>query len=113
MWNHTHADLQNPFQGTSTSLTRSHKRTHISVRSSDGARAYGGLPIAPQISSESAPKGPKLKSANQVLRDVHQILMYERERNRANLGNTLFGTNEVFAPMRDLKRELSSMYGSM
>lgn len=54
-----------------------------------------------------------LKSANHLLRDVHQILMYERERNRANLGNTLFGTNEVFAPVRDLKRDLISQYGHM
>jgi hypothetical protein len=86
------------------------------LKQHNAPRAYNSIPLNPRLTAPAARKQAgqtKLKSANHLLRDVHQILMYERERNRANLGNTLFGTNEVFAPVRDLKRDLIGQYGHM
>jgi hypothetical protein len=77
-------------------------------------RGYNSIPILPIAPVPPVKKSDTtLKSANQILRDVHQILMYERERNRPTLGNTLFGTNEVFAPVRDLKRDLIRVHGKV
>lgn len=72
----------------------------------------------------------KLKSANQILRTVHQVLTYEKvywfgfalcascssafqERKRDQLGSCLFGTNEVFAPLQALKAELTGLHGKL
>jgi hypothetical protein len=70
----------------------------------------------------------KTTSANQVLRGVHQILTCEKvsdtfcgwlpaedgqNRQQKLLGASLFGTNEIFAPLRRLKQELTATHGSM
>ncbi|KAK4689413.1 telomerase reverse transcriptase, partial [Tremellales sp. Uapishka_1] len=52
-------------------------------------------------------------TANQVLRGVHQILTYEKDRNRNLLGSSLFGTNEIFTPLRDLKEGLITKHGKL
>jgi hypothetical protein len=36
-----------------------------------------------------------------------------QDRHRSSLGNTLFGTNEVFGPIRDLKSDLMAQHGKM
>ncbi|WRT69587.1 uncharacterized protein IL334_006576 [Kwoniella shivajii] len=52
-------------------------------------------------------------TANQILRGVHQVLTFEKDRHRCSLGASLFGTNEIFAPIRDLKVELFSKNGKI
>ncbi|KAL1408231.1 Telomerase reverse transcriptase [Vanrija albida] len=52
-------------------------------------------------------------SANDILRTVHQVLTFEKDRKRALLGASLFGTNEIFAPVNGLKTELVARHGSL
>ncbi|WWC65948.1 uncharacterized protein I303_108570 [Kwoniella dejecticola CBS 10117] len=53
------------------------------------------------------------QTANQVLKGVHQILTFEKDRHKASLGASLFGTNEIFAPLQSLKSDLISKYGKI
>jgi len=77
----------------------------------------------PDADRQSRKKGvvkavQKGNTANSLLRGVHQVLTFEKvercefstdqqERKRAILGSSLFGTNEIFAPIQSLKEELS------
>jgi hypothetical protein len=36
-----------------------------------------------------------------------------QERNRDILGSSLFGTNEIFAPLHDIKNELAQRHGKV
>ncbi|WVR08145.1 hypothetical protein IAU60_005191 [Kwoniella sp. DSM 27419] len=49
-------------------------------------------------------------SANQILKNVHQVLTLEKERHKGKLGASLFGTNEIFAPLQALKTDLLRKY---
>ncbi|OCF35151.1 hypothetical protein I316_03193 [Kwoniella heveanensis BCC8398] len=50
-------------------------------------------------------------TANQILKCVHQVLTFEKDRQKAHLGASLFGTNEIFAPLQSLKAELIHKHG--
>ncbi|WVQ96087.1 hypothetical protein IAU59_003188 [Kwoniella sp. CBS 9459] len=50
-------------------------------------------------------------TANQILKGVHQVLTFEKDRHKASLGASLFGTNEIFGPLQSLKSELIGKYG--
>lgn len=54
----------------------------------------------------------RARSANFKLRNIHLVLTLERDRHRAELGATLFGTNEIFEPIRQLKLELLGRGGN-
>ncbi|WWC73585.1 uncharacterized protein I206_107557 [Kwoniella pini CBS 10737] len=55
----------------------------------------------------------KEMTANQILKGVHQILTFEKDRHRASLGASLFGTNEIFGPIQHLKADLNKKYGKV
>ncbi|WWC95477.1 hypothetical protein V866_002341 [Kwoniella sp. B9012] len=57
--------------------------------------------------------GKKGLTANQILKGVHQVLTFEKDRHRASLGASLFGTNEIFGPLHDLKSELITKHGKI
>ncbi|WVQ79296.1 hypothetical protein IAT38_001393 [Cryptococcus sp. DSM 104549] len=52
-------------------------------------------------------------TANAVLKPVHQVLSFEKERRKATLGGALFGTNEIFTPVQNLKRKLLAKHGRL
>ncbi|WVF68547.1 hypothetical protein IAT40_003315 [Kwoniella sp. CBS 6097] len=52
-------------------------------------------------------------TANQILKGVHQVLTIEKDRHKANLGASLFGTNEIFAPLQSLKAGLMDNHGKI
>ncbi|RXK34877.1 hypothetical protein M231_07866 [Tremella mesenterica] len=55
----------------------------------------------------------KYTSANQILRSVHQVLTFEKERHSDKLGSSLLGTNEIFFPLQQLKKDLLNIYGKI
>ncbi|OCF77899.1 hypothetical protein I204_01902 [Kwoniella mangroviensis CBS 8886] len=57
--------------------------------------------------------GKKELTANQILKGVHQVLTFEKDRHRASLGASLFGTNEIFSPLQTLKSELITKHGKI
>nr|XP_031859765.1 uncharacterized protein CI109_004837 [Kwoniella shandongensis]KAA5526837.1 hypothetical protein CI109_004837 [Kwoniella shandongensis] len=52
-------------------------------------------------------------TANQILRGVHQVLTFEKDRHKAKLGGSLFGTNEIFRPIQELKTDLIEKHGAL
>ncbi|KAK8849571.1 hypothetical protein IAR55_004906 [Kwoniella newhampshirensis] len=55
----------------------------------------------------------KEMTANQILRGVHQVLTFEKDRHRNKLGGSLFGTNEIFDPIQELKTDLIQKHGKL
>lgn len=66
-----------------------------------------------RLTRQKAPGAPRPQSANEALRGLHEILTFEKNRHRAELGACLFGTNEIFTPVQALKRELIDEHGRM
>ncbi|KAL7424993.1 Telomerase reverse transcriptase [Cryptotrichosporon argae] len=72
-----------------------------------------GRPIKAKNANGAWVKLGRALSANGVLRPVHHVLTYEKARHKDELGSALFGTNEIFAPIQQLKRELIRSDGSL
>nr|ODN91106.1 hypothetical protein L203_01308 [Cryptococcus depauperatus CBS 7841] len=54
-----------------------------------------------------------IQSPNQILGDLHRVLTCEKTRRKQMLGGSLFGTNEIFAPLSNLKNDLLDKHGKM
>lgn len=63
------------------------------------------------MTQQKAAGATRPQSANEALRGLHEILTLEKNRHRGEMGACLFGTNEIFAPVQALKRELIEDHG--
>nr|XP_019043423.1 hypothetical protein I302_08000 [Kwoniella bestiolae CBS 10118]OCF22353.1 hypothetical protein I302_08000 [Kwoniella bestiolae CBS 10118] len=72
----------------------------------------GFRPIV-NLGKKIEPDTAKGLTANQILKGVHQVLTFEKDRHRASLGASLFGTNEIFSPLQNLKVELIDKHGKI
>lgn len=75
-----------------------------------GRRIVGGT-REDVLTLQKAAGAARPQSANEALRGLHEILTLEKNRHRAEMGACLFGTNEIFAPVQALKRELTEDHG--